>query len=320
MHLFNLPQSSPAPHPKARERWLLALALAVTGLTTNDASAQRDPVWDFPQVHPVGEHPNVATQIVLRSVIGIYDAPPAPAVIAVPTTAEVTFALPLDDNEIVSVTWFKDGEPLAASSKTLLLENVGAADAGIYTATVQRAVENPMPFASLFERINLQVGETKPQKLINISTRATIDASNPSLIAGFVVEGDELKRDRQTLLLIRGVGPTLADHGVPSPLTAPKVELFAANGAKIAWPEVYIPEWNPYYLARLVAPYVGAAPLRPDDKDFAILYALPAGSYTLHVSSTDGGAGDVVLEVYEVPTSAIPDDEAVIFPAGITTN
>jgi hypothetical protein len=317
MHLFNRPSSSSTPKPKAPQCWLLALALAATGLTTNEAAAQR---WDFPQAHPVGEHPNVTTQIVLRSVIGIYEAPPSPAVVAVPTAAKVTFALPLDDNEIASVTWFKDGEPLAASTKTLALDKVAPADSGVYTATVQRTVENPVPFASIFERIELQVGENKPQKLINISTRATIDASNRSLIAGFVVDGDELRPDRSTLLLIRGVGPTLADHGVPAPLASPKVELFAANGAKIAWPEVYIPEWNPYYLARLVAPYVGAAPLRPDDKDFAILYALPSGSYTLHVSSADGGAGDVVLEVYEVPASAVPDDEVVIFPAGVTRN
>lgn len=321
MHHFNSPPLSglntrdarPVRRPiPSRIRWLLALALAATGLTGNEAAAQ---IWDFPQPHPVGDI-NVTTRIVLRGVTGVYAAPPAPVVHPVHPGSRVEIATPFEDAYIVSIRWLKDGAPLASTATTLVLDQVTADDNGVYTAEIRREVEPAVLYASTVEQIELRVGDAKVPKLINLSIRATIDASNRSLIAGFVIDGDAANAKGNTHVLVRGVGPTLGDYGVPRPLLSPKVELFDAHGQQLEWPEVYIPEWNPYFLATAVAPAVGAAPLRADDKDFAILYPLAPGAYTLHVSSADGGSGDVVLELFEVPESAIPPlGEAVILPA-----
>ncbi|WP_044891754.1 immunoglobulin domain-containing protein [Opitutus terrae] len=286
--------------PRVR-RWLV-LAVTASGLFTGTAPAA--PIWDFPQPHPVGD-PNVATSVVLRSVIGVYDAAPPPATITVPVTGSVNLSVPLDDREIAAVSWFKDGERLAATGRTLALTKLKATDSGLYTATVQRTVESPMPYSSAFETIRLEVGNPTSCKLVNISSRTTISPANPTLIVGFVVGGS----DRITPLkhlLIRAVGPSLVGVGVPQTLAAPQVTLYDARGQKIEWPDVWIPEWDPYRLASVVAPIIGAMPLLPGAQDFAILYSLAPGAYTAHVSSRDGGSGDVLFEVYEVPAELIP--------------
>lgn len=36
-------------------------------------------------------------------------------------------------------------------------------------------------------------------------------------------------------------------------------------------------------------------------KDAAITVALPAGGYTVHVSGADGGIGEALVEIYELP-------------------
>ncbi len=319
MHHFNPPPLSglntrdarPASRPtSSRLRWLLALALAATGLTGNEAAAE---IWDFPQPHPVGEI-NVTTRIVLRGVTGVYAAPPAPVVHPVHAGSRVEIATPFEDAYIVSIRWLKDGEPLASTAKTLVLDQVTSDDSGLYTAEIRREVEPAVLYASTVEQIELRVGEVKAPKLINLSLRATIDQSNRSLTAGFVIDGDPRNARGNTFLLIRAVGPTLADYGVPTPLAAPQVELFDSRGRKVEWPDFYIPEWNPYFLATAVAPAVGAAPLRPSDRDFAILQALAPGAYTLRLSSADGGVGDAVLELFEVPEEAVTALPAIILP------
>lgn len=319
MHPFNLPPLSglstrdarPARRPiPSRVRWLLALALAATGLTGNEAAAQ---IWDFPQPHPVGDI-NVTTRIVLRGVTGVYAEPPAPVVHAVHAGSRVEIATPFEDAHIVSIRWLKDGAPLASAAKTLVLAEVTPDDNGVYTAEIRREVEPAVLYASTVEQIELRVGDAKAPKLINLSLRATIDESNRSLIAGFVIDGGSRSASGNTFLLIRAVGPTLADHGVPNPLASPKVELFDARGRKVDWPDFYIPEWDPYFLATAVAPAVGAAPLRANDRDFSILQALAPGAYTLRLSSADGGSGDAVLELFEVPAEAVTRLPAVILP------
>lgn len=292
--------------PRSRRR-LIALVLASFSLVAGRAAAQTTgPIWDFPQPHPVGEHVNATTRVVLRSVVPVYAAPPAPAVIHVPASGALELALPVDPNEMVSVTWFKDGEALAKADRTLVISQASAADDGLYTAQVKRAIESPVLYSSLFETIRVEVGESRSQKLVNISTRSTVSPANPSLIVGFVVDGPAARSDRFSYLLIRAVGPSLADYGVAHPLAAPKVTLFDAKGNPIPWPEMFIPEWNPYALAKAVAPIVGAAPLRTDSQDFAILQPLPAGAYTAHVTAADGGSGDVMLEIYQVAEDSIP--------------
>ena len=46
---------------------------------------------------------------------------------------------------------------------------------------------------------------------------------------------------------------------------------------------------------------VGAFALTAGSKDAAITVSLPKGGYTVQVSGADGGVGDALVEIYELP-------------------
>jgi hypothetical protein len=46
---------------------------------------------------------------------------------------------------------------------------------------------------------------------------------------------------------------------------------------------------------------VGAFQLTPGSKDAAITISLPANAYTVQVSGADGGVGEALVEIYELP-------------------
>jgi hypothetical protein len=46
---------------------------------------------------------------------------------------------------------------------------------------------------------------------------------------------------------------------------------------------------------------VGAFGLNNGSKDAAITVSLPAGGYTVQVSGADGGVGEAIVEIYELP-------------------
>src|SRR5205085_3914639 len=57
---------------------------------------------------------------------------------------------------------------------------------------------------------------TPPGKAVNLATRVFVDTGERVAIAGFIVTGDVPKK-----VLIRGIGPSLVDNGVPTPLANP---------------------------------------------------------------------------------------------------
>lgn len=128
-------------------------------------------------------------------------------------------------------------------------------------------------------------------RLVNLSTRGRVAPGEP-MIAGFVV--DEAHR----WLLIRAVGPTLAAHGVTSPLADPYLTIYKGNTGYH-----YNDDWNTRFDAAdmaQAAALVGAFPLPAGSKDAALLVELPPGVYTAHVT-TEGAAGTALVEVYSLP-------------------
>ena len=115
------------------------------------------------------------------------------------------------------------------------------------------------------------------------------------MINGFVLTGDVPHR-----LLIRGVGPSLAALGVPSALRDPLLELRNASGALVGVNDTWENNDNIAAL-REAAAQVGAFALSSGSKDAALLIDLPGGSYSVRLSSVDGGTGLSLLEIYELP-------------------
>lgn len=127
-------------------------------------------------------------------------------------------------------------------------------------------------------------------RLINLSSRLRVVSSdaNRSVIAGFVIAGDEPKR-----VLVRAVGPGLSPLGVAGPLPNPRLQLYR-GGTMIAENE----DWGSQAEAAATAQRVGAFPLPSGSADAALVTTLAPGSYTALVQA-NGGAGVVLVEVYD---------------------
>jgi hypothetical protein len=110
------------------------------------------------------------------------------------------------------------------------------------------------------------------------------------LIAGFVVAGTAAKT-----LLVRGVGAKLAEFDVGGVLADPILELYNADGQKIAEND----SWNP--VLQPIARSVGAFDLTPGSRDAALLITLSPGAYTAQISGIGETTGEALVEVYEVP-------------------
>jgi hypothetical protein len=64
--------------------------------------------------------------------------------------------------------------------------------------------------------------------VVNISTRGYVLTGENVMIGGLIVTGDDSSQ-----LVLRGIGPSLADFGVPDVLADPLLELHDGNGALI---------------------------------------------------------------------------------------
>jgi hypothetical protein len=105
------------------------------------------------------------------------------------------------------------------------------------------------------------------------------------MIAGLIVQGP----DSQTMI-IRGLGPTLAQFGVLSVLANPFLDLRNANGTQLTTND----NWKVSQQAEIQAS--GYAP--PNDLESAILITLAPGNYTAILNGTNNATGNALVEVY----------------------
>ncbi len=95
--------------------------------------------------------------------------------------------------------------------------------------------------------------------------------------------------------LVRAIGPALGGFGVAGFIPNPKIDLKNQAGATIAANDDWTSDLAPF------AQSVGAFALTPGSRDAALRATLPAGSYTLVISSADTGTGVALAELYELP-------------------
>jgi hypothetical protein len=130
-----------------------------------------------------------------------------------------------------------------------------------------------------------------PSKALNISTRVFVDTGERVSIAGFIVTGDIAKK-----VLIRGIGPSLAANGVPTPLANPTLTLFDTAGNVTKTND----DWkNSPDAAEIMT--TGLAP--KNDFESAILATLAPGQYTAQLAGKDNGTGNGVIEIYDLQSS-----------------
>ena len=139
--------------------------------------------------------------------------------------------------------------------------------------------------------------------LINVATRAFVGTGDDVLIGGFVVRGPEPKT-----LLVRAVGPALAEFGVGDVLADPVLRIFSGAAPLAENDQWGVPAGpgDPASAAALAhaATQVRAFPLTPGSADAAVLVSLPAGAYSAVVEGARETTGSALVEVYEVGRNA----------------
>lgn len=203
--------------------------------------------------------------------------------------------MPVDGITNPVVTWYKDGQVLTNTGTTLDFPAVATTDTGGYSAAVRDGNSLPVKLSDVARILITATG----QAVVNYSTRAEINPTQPYILGGFVVQS----APAQSLVLVRAVGPALAQFGINAPLAAPRLRLRDAKGQEVAqWNSGWIITYPPGPVGpRNLGAAAGAFPLPADSKDIEREYLLPAGAYTAEVSSADGSSGTVLLEVYQVP-------------------
>ena len=129
-------------------------------------------------------------------------------------------------------------------------------------------------------------------RLINISCRLQLGAKGV-LTAGFTVGGET-----STTVLIRASGPALLAQGVSGVMPDPQLMVFDANQDVITSNA----GWGGSSVISSIASSVYAAAFpNPYGADSAVVLTLPPGSFTVQATSVSGAAGDVMIEVFDVP-------------------
>jgi len=136
-----------------------------------------------------------------------------------------------------------------------------------------------------------------PASFLNVSTR--VDIPQPALgedvtsvIGGFIIGGDVGRK-----LVIRALGPSLAQFGLV-PLADPILQLYDASGTIIATNDNWMDSQEQEILD------AGLAPNNPLES--AILMVLPPGAYTAIVQGHSAGmdivpgSGTALVEIYDI--------------------
>jgi hypothetical protein len=168
---------------------------------------------------------------------------------------------------------------------------------------------NPGPYTAIVSGVGgssgvglvevFEVEDLSAARLTNISTRGRVETADNVMIGGFIIEGDTSKR-----VLVRAIGPSLADFGVSGPLADPMVQLFSGQTAIAEnndW-QVSLPLCQQSGHTCGDAAAIGATGSAPSHPlEAAILITLPPGPYTAIVSGVGGTTGVGLVEVFEVP-------------------
>jgi hypothetical protein len=156
-----------------------------------------------------------------------------------------------------------------------------------YTAVVKGVASNTG--LGLVEVYDLD--QSSDSMLTNISSRAFVETGDNIVIAGFTLGGSN---NGSPLIIIRGLGPSLAAFGIANPLADPILQLRDSNGTMLAHND----NWKNDQGQEI---QIVAAGLQPqDDLEAAIAAALPPGAYTAFLFGVNRGTGVGTVEVYNL--------------------
>ncbi len=131
-----------------------------------------------------------------------------------------------------------------------------------------------------------------PNRLVNLSTRMEVGVGDNVLIGGFIIQGDQPKK-----IILRAIGPSLAQNGIIGVLQDPQLELHDAAGALLQSND----NWQD---SPDLQDIIDSSLAPSDPHESAILARLAPGSYTAIVSGVNNTTGIGLVESYTLDTNA----------------
>src|SRR5436853_639798 len=120
----------------------------------------------------------------------------------------------------------------------------------------------------------------------NISTREFVQTGDNGMIGGFIITCGGQKN-----VIVRAIGPSLAQYGITNPLLDPTLELHDGSGTVIALNDNWMDAPNKQEIIDS-----GLAP--SNNLESAILTSLSPGNYTAIVRGVNNTIGVALVEVY----------------------
>ena len=99
---------------------------------------------------------------------------------------------------------------------------------GAYTATLAEATGGTG--VGLVEIYDLDTATNG--KLVNISTRGSVQTADNVMIGGFALGGSSINPAK---VVVRALGPSLVQAGISNPLSNPTLQLFDSNGQSVVF-------------------------------------------------------------------------------------
>jgi hypothetical protein len=173
--------------------------------------------------------------------------------------------------------------------------NVHARNGSALLGNVQLFATNPSGTTTS----PLSFFEAVPGTAKNISTRGVVQTGDNVFIGGFIIQGNAPKK-----VIIRAIGPELAQYGVPDVLQDPFLELHDVSGALIGQND----NWGTTILGGVITSdqvaEIQASGLAPGDShESAIISTLQPGNYTAIVRGVNNTTGAALVEVYDLDTT-----------------
>ena len=130
-----------------------------------------------------------------------------------------------------------------------------------------------------------------PAQALNISTRLRVELGDNAMIGGFIVTGNDAKT-----VVLRGMGPSLANAGLSSVLADPVLELHGPNGAVILQND----NWRDTQESQIQ----GTVFQPTDDREAVIIATLQPGAYTGILTGKKQTTGVGLVEFYDISQAA----------------
>ena len=159
---------------------------------------------------------------------------------------------------------------------------IAVLESGAYTVVLSNEIVEPMA-VGLIEIFDLS--DCDSCRLVNLSTRGPVGPGSELMIGGLVVSGDANKK-----VLVRAIGPSL-------PIEAAKLQDPSLTMVSEDSSELVIDDWWKSDNLGIIS----QNNLLPDNsREVAEVFQIQQGSFTFLVTGSDGGIGNVLLEIFEL--------------------